>query len=100
MTFLVEKTRHSVLINAESGQREMLNRGRATLLYKAPELKSEETIGDPSEPMSDFEKVIRRSWHMNGGSGNPPKVIVSKSLHDDMAAMGCPEHLMTVMRSV
>ena len=94
------KETQTTLTSSDTLTVEMLNRGLATLLYKAPELKPEETIGDSSNPMSEFEKVIRQSWAANGGAGNPPKVIVSKALHDDMAALGCPEHLMTVMRLV
>jgi len=65
------------------------------VLFKEPEeLSSEDTIGDPSDPMTDFERGMRAVWHMNGGRGNPPKLVLGSSQHDYFIAQGCPSHLL------
>ena len=76
---------------------EMFNRGLELLRQPQPELPPEQTIGEPSEPMSDFERVIRHSWLMHGGRGNPPKVVLGEALAADVRKLGCPDHLITIV---
>jgi hypothetical protein len=92
---LTDKTQTTDVLTVD-----ILKKGIEAMSWRAPELRPEETIGDPSDPMTDFEKVIRRNWFANGGIGNPPKVIVNEALAKDMRELGCPDHLMTIMRLV
>jgi hypothetical protein len=77
---------------------ETLCRALEVLADNKPGVQPDETIGEPSRQMSNFEKVMRRSWAAFGGVGNPPKIVVNESFHGDLLEAGCPEKLMVVAR--
>ena len=77
---------------------DMIREAKQKLSELPRELPPEATIGDPSIPMTSFERDIRAHWHASGGRGNPPPLIVSQSEYDYfMSEEGFPAHCLKLV---